>query len=264
MKVLMKVFSVGQMDKSILLISQGSTFMVNALENGLTDANMNVINAAPKIAELEKYKDSPTVFLFYLGSFVEDISDVLVYLKDMCVEKEKILCVIGDAAEYNTLTRIIPEDIIKEHFERPLNIRNVAENMQLIMDANDELSRRKRILLVDDDPTFLTLIKSWLDSEYRVVIVNSGMQAITYLATNKPDLILLDYEMPVTNGPQVLKMIRSEASTQDIPVIFLTGKGDKESVMNVVALKPNGYFLKTMPKEELLKSVRDFFESVKR
>ena len=86
----------------------------------------------------------------------------------------------------------------------------------------------------------------------------------TYLATNRPDLILLDYEMPVTTGPQVLEMIRSESKTSDIPVIFLTGKGDKESVMKVVSLKPNGYLLKTMKKDELLKSVADFFMSNKK
>ncbi len=92
-----------------------------------------------------------------------------------------------------------------------------------------------------------------------MAIVNSGMQAITYLATNKPDLILLDYEMPVTTGPQVFKMIKSEMNTSDIPVFFLTGKGDKESVMKVVSLKPNGYLLKTTQKEELLSTISDFF-----
>ena len=251
------------MDNSLLLISSGSTFMVDALSNGLKDAGINVIKCEPKISELEKYKENPSVILFYLGSFLEDISDVLVYLKDISLEKDKILCTIGDASEYTVLTRIISPNLIKEHYERPLNIKNVVEKMQIILSMNDEFSRRKRILLVDDDPTFLTLVKSWLDRDYRVVIVNSGMQAITYLATNKPDLILLDYEMPVTTGPKVLEMIRSESETSDIPVIFLTGKGDKESVMKVVSLKPNGYLLKNLTREELLKSIGDFFSSLK-
>lgn len=251
------------MDKSILLISRGSTFMVDALRNGLKDALMTVTSIDPKISELEKNKNCSSVILFYLGSFVDDISDFLVYLKDLCVEDEKILCVIGDNAEYESLKEVIPNTLIKQYFERPLNIKSVAETMQMILDANDELSRRKKILLVDDDPTYLTLVKSWLDNEYNVIIVSSGMQAITYLATNRPDLILLDYEMPVTSGPQILEMIRSEMSTQDIPVIFLTGKGDKDSVLKVVSLKPNGYLLKSLPKDELLKAVKDFFVSNK-
>lgn len=73
------------------------------------------------------------------------------------------------------------------------------------------------------------------------------------------DLILLDYEMPVTDGPQVLEMLRSDDETKSIPVIFLTGKDDKESVMSVLALKPEGYILKTSGKEEIENTLRTFF-----
>ena len=76
-----------------------------------------------------------------------------------------------------------------------------------------------------------------------------------YIADNKPDLILLDYEMPVTSGPQVLEMIRSETKVDSIPVIFLTGKGDRESVMKVLALKPDGYLLKSAAPGELVEAI---------
>jgi len=65
--------------------------------------------------------------------------------------------------------------------------------------------------------------------------------------------------MPVTSGPQVLEMLRSDEDTRNIPVIFLTGKGDKQSVMAVVALKPEGYLLKSIEKEELLDNLEKFF-----
>ncbi|WP_029322492.1 response regulator [Butyrivibrio sp. AE3004] len=252
------------MDNKILLISSGSTFMVNAINKNLTEAGLEVIPTEPKVNMLDKYRKEPNVFLFYLGPFVDEIPDALIYLRDICVENEKILCMIGDATEYDIILKTIPGDLIAEKFERPLDIKKVTERMRELCLFNDELSRRKNILLVDDDPTFLKLVKGWLDEEYKVTIVNSGMQAITYLATNTPDLILLDYEMPVTSGPQVLEMIRSEGRTQGIPVYFLTGKGDKESVMKVVGLKPNGYLLKTMPKSELLQAVRDFFVTSKK
>ena len=87
--------------------------------------------------------------------------------------------------------------------------------------------------------------------------------AIKYLSTNRPDLVLLDYEMPILDGRQVLQMIRSEIEFADIPVIFLTSKGDRESVMQVMALKPDGYLLKTLPPEEIRQSVDNFFERQK-
>ena len=54
-------------------------------------------------------------------------------------------------------------------------------------------------------------------------------------------------------------MLRSDPETTSIPVMFLTGKGDKQSVMAVVALKPEGYFLKTIQREELLEKLNEFF-----
>ena len=69
--------------------------------------------------------------------------------------------------------------------------------------------------------------------------------------------------MPITTGPQVLEMLRSEPSTSDIPVMFLTVKSDKESVMKVVALKPEKYLLKTMPPAELIANIDEFFEKQK-
>ena len=90
-------------------------------------------------------------------------------------------------------------------------------------------------------------------------MVNSGLQAIKWLGKNRVDLILLDHEMPVTSGPQVLEMLRSDEETKSIPVMFLTGKGDKDSVMSVVSLKPEGYFLKNIQKDELLQKLSDYF-----
>ena len=106
----------------------------------------------------------------------------------------------------------------------------------------------------------MSFSKDWLTDKYRITAVKSGMQAITYIANHTPDLILLDYEMPVISGAKVLEMIRSEVATADIPVMFLTSKNDKESVMQVLSLKPEKYLLKTMPPEEWLSNIDDFFQ----
>ena len=125
------------------------------------------------------------------------------------------------------------------------------------MDAiNDFLSReRKKILVVDDSDFMRARIVKLLTGNYKVSEASSSISAIQSLTVNRPDLIVLDYEMPVCDGRQALEMIRSEKETADIPVIFLTGRGDRESVRNVMALKPQGYLLKTMPDEEIKKCI---------
>jgi CheY-like chemotaxis protein len=118
---------------------------------------------------------------------------------------------------------------------------------------------KKSILVCDDDPNYLGLVREWLKDKYKVSMANSGLQAIKFLGKNKVDLILLDHEMPVTSGPQVLEMLRNDSETKNIPVMFLTGKSDKESVMAVVALKPEGYVRKNIKRGELLEKLQEFF-----
>lgn len=84
--------------------------------------------------------------------------------------------------------------------------------------------------------------------------------AIKYLAMEQTDLILLDYEMPICDGRQVLEMIRAEKDFANIPVIFLTNKNDKESVVKISHLRPDGYLLKTMEPTQIVKNIDDFFE----
>lgn len=91
-----------------------------------------------------------------------------------------------------------------------------------------------------------------------VKVASSGMEGISLLAKEKPDLILLDYEMPVVNGDTVLQMLNGSTETKDIPVIFLTGKDDKATVMKLLQLKPSGYLLKTLSPMEIHLAVDDF------
>ena len=110
-------------------------------------------------------------------------------------------------------------------------------------------------MIVDDDPAYAKMVREWIKGDYQVNVVTAGMQAISFLLKEKVDLILLDYEMPIVDGPQVLQMLRSEPETKDIPVVFLTGVGDRESVTRVMELKPSGYILKSTTREALLQSL---------
>ena len=133
----------------------------------------------------------------------------------------------------------------------------------LVKENEEQENRRHKILVVDDSEFMLARIRNLLAEKYDVIESDSSISAIKIIAVNRPDLVLLDYEMPICDGKQALEMIRSDKDIADIPVMFLTGRGDKESVRNVKALKPEGYLLKTMPDDFIVKTVEDFFENKK-
>lgn len=122
------------------------------------------------------------------------------------------------------------------------------------------VSQKKKLLVVDDSDFMLKMMHHLLDHDYEVITVKSGLSAIRSITLDRPDLILLDYEMPVCNGGQVLEMIRSEKEFTDIPVIFLTGRTDKESIKKVIALKPERYLSKALSPETVKKEIDQFFE----
>ena len=122
---------------------------------------------------------------------------------------------------------------------------------------------RPKILVVDDSMTIRQGIKQLLGEDYEVAMAASGVAAIRSITLNRPDLVLLDYEMPVCNGKQVLEMIRSDDSLAELPVFFLTGRVDPESVKKVIPLKPEGYLSKYLKPEDIRKNIDSFFERKK-
>lgn len=142
-----------------------------------------------------------------------------------------------------------------------INHQNAMSAVQeyLVKETAENAARRKKILVVDDSDFMRSRIVQLLEKDYDMLEAGSSISAIKKIAVNRPNLVLLDYEMPVCDGRQALEMIRSDVDIADIPVMFLTGKGDRESVKKVMALKPEGYLLKTMPEENIKKMIDDFF-----
>ena len=115
---------------------------------------------------------------------------------------------------------------------------------------------KQHILVVDDDPMMLKLIKEQLKDNYTVATAVNGAIALKFLETRSTDLILLDYEMPGQNGAQILEKIRNNPTMAKLPVIFLTGMKDKDKIQQVVQMKPQGYLLKPIEREALINSIK--------
>lgn len=129
---------------------------------------------------------------------------------------------------------------------------HMEDNKNIVLEQTHEISNRKHILIVDDDLNTLKTLRYYLQDAYRVTVINSGKTAVDFLLKYRPDLILLDYMMPMYNGAAVLKIIKSREATRDIPVFFLTGQTDRTTVMECLSLKPAGYIIKPVAKDALL------------
>ena len=216
-------------------------------------------DAAAAGGEQEK-KDIPRIFILYLQGEDNLMIDVLGYIRDLVEDRGIRFFVIGTQEELDTVIGKKAE-YVAQMYTRPVDLAELIKRLQKEGEAVDKLKEFKSILIVDDDATALRSMKNLLSTHYKILVANSGMNAITILAKNKVDLILLDFEMPIVNGPKVLEMIRSDPNTANIPVMFLTAKGDKRSIMEVLRFKPEKYLLKTMLPKDILDSIDEFFKT---
>lgn len=250
--------------KRVLLISDSATsFIVKALKDGICGAGFNCETVGSTVQALSSFQDKPDLIFLYIDENLDKNGEVVIYIRDFCIESDKKLFLVGYSTDIADVKKNMPDDIIGDCFERPIDARAIGEKLNASVEQMESSANKKHILVVDDSGTMLRTIKEWLSGKYKVSIVNSATSAISFLATNHPDLVLLDYEMPVCSGPMMLQMIRSEASTEKLPVIFLTSKGDKESVQKVLSLKPDGYLLKSMTSDKIVSAVDTFFETQK-
>ena len=246
--------------REIVIMMFTYSVIIKGIEKKLVDMQYRVTTLTEDLeSETDRLAGRVCLMLFYLpGDIIDDMAKIqtLKYICDSVRKNNQKIVFIGDVHYKSELMGTIPK--IKSHpwIDRPIDMDVLEDTVQKEISRVETPGKKGRILIVDDDPSYAKIVREWIKDRYKVDIVTAGMQAITFLLkvpeNEKVDLILLDYEMPVVDGPQVLQMLRQEEATSKIPVVFLTGNGTKEAVARVMQLKPDGYILKTTRRAELL------------
>jgi putative two-component system response regulator len=120
---------------------------------------------------------------------------------------------------------------------------------------------REVIIMVDDNNTNLVACKKILQPYYDVYPAPSAAKMFKLLERITPHLILLDVEMPGTNGYEAARMLKGDEKLKDIPVIFLTARSDPVSERFGLNLGAKDYLHKPLESEVLLKRIGDHFSS---
>jgi CheY-like chemotaxis protein len=119
-------------------------------------------------------------------------------------------------------------------------------------------NEKKLIILVDDNPANLRIGKNVLSEKYIVLTAPSATKLFFLLKSNPPDLILLDVDMPYTDGYAAIQTLKAMADTKDIPVIFLTGMSDPESEEKGRLLGAVDYVTKPFDPSALLSCIEKY------
>ena len=247
----------------VLFIGEKETFIIRVLMKKINETDLDAAFVKCSAPEIINELTGDCLIVLYIDDDMKIGDEEIRVIEEYLREEAGSVFVIGEPAHISSIKRYIADDFIYKEFTRPVNNEEFVRSAEGYFDKETRDENKKRVLIIDDDPQYLSLIRGWLKDIYKISVANSGLQGIKFLGKNKVDLILLDYEMPVTSGPQVLEMLRSDEDTKAIPVIFLTGKSDKNSVMAVVELRPEGYLLKSIQREELIQKLSEHFANNK-
>ncbi len=240
--------------QSIIFVLYKYSIVVKGMERKLSDAGFLTEEIVGDFSKIMNYSSSAGGFVLYLP---DDITEDAAKNRDLkgifeqfnfCGKK---VIIMGESEQQEFISINHPDYKDYKWVETPIDSDKFCNIVKEMVSGSGFISEKKKILIVDDDPSYAGMVRQWLKEKFQMSVVTGGMQAITFLAKNSVDLILLDYEMPVVNGPEVLQMIRKEPKTANIPVVFLTGVSAREGVSKVMELKPDGYILKSTTKEEL-------------
>jgi CheY-like chemotaxis protein len=123
-------------------------------------------------------------------------------------------------------------------------------------------SEQAKILVVDDEPDYITTVQCRLEwCHYEVVTATNGQEALEKAASEKPDLILLDTNMPVMNGHEMLEHLRRNPSLKDVPVIMVTARCEAEDVAAASAYGVADYVAKPFDFTELVEKISNALEN---
>lgn len=118
-----------------------------------------------------------------------------------------------------------------------------------------------RLVVVDDDPSIVNLLRESLEQEgYAVYEGYDGQAAVLLARTRKPDLILLDVNMPMTNGLLASEMIRANPDCRNIPIVLLTGEVSDRVFPKIEAMGRITHIKKPVDLEELHSLIKQLLQ----
>ena len=246
--------------RTVLFIHSQHGVAVKGIEKGLAECGFFVIGIPERPDVIINHRFEADIILYY-PSIDEDshIDLTMNLLGEISQDDSKIFCLAGDPSDLQPAIDACGSAHVSRVYKRPIDLFKFTEDMVFFSELLRESRRRKNIYIVDDDKDYSAVIEKWLSSSYNVSCFSKATDMLKGLSTMVPDLIILDYEMPEINGYDLIKELRTIPEVKRVPIIFLTGKNDRDRVFSILQYKPDGYLLKSVTKDDLTDYIARFF-----
>jgi DNA-binding response OmpR family regulator len=128
---------------------------------------------------------------------------------------------------------------------------NINDKRKIIRNTKTPAKMKHKILIIDDERSIRLLLESFLSKDYDVVSKGDGMEALDWLESNLPDMIVCDVQMPKMNGYQFVEKVRQRGYTKHTPIVMLSGVESSKERVKCYMLGAQDFLAKPFNPEEL-------------
>lgn len=253
--------------KRILLMGNLNNTLQNIADCLSEDFHVQLSPENPEVAENLIKINKPHLVIYSQIAYEQDV-EVMNMLERATINRDIPVLVIASSETLKTLEPYLETMEKLEYITRPVTkygLINVCREILGVRVDSDKHENRDveeksggkapLIMVVDDSQFTLRRLDKLLKERYRVYTVKSGEQALKMLREVKPDLILLDYNMPGWDGKETYDRIKKDYIGRDIPVLFLTGVTERKKIYEALKLTPEDYILKPPVPEKLFERI---------
>lgn len=140
---------------------------------------------------------------------------------------------------------------------KPVSKEVLVQKVNEFYQKKKSKENRKTVLMIDDDMNYLKQVNTMLQDSYNIVIINSAKLALSYLTKHIPDVILMDYQMPLYNGASLMNIIQKNTRGIKVPVIVLSGALNREILQECYQYNPAAILAKPASRKDLIKNIED-------
>ncbi len=167
----------------IMVIGEKETFLVRVVLNKLKDAGYTPVFVPYEVNAINREWEKSALIICYMDTGQRPTSAVVNFLMDKQTDDERQLILVGDKDDIATLRTSIPDDQIYRAFERPLDNEVFVKTVKELLGKMEAGEFRRSILVVDDDPSYLNLVRTWLKNTYKVspasILPSSSLTVLT-------------------------------------------------------------------------------------
>lgn len=240
----------------VALIVDDDTAALTIMKRYLEDI-MEVLIASSGRQAIEIARENPIdiILLDYEMPMMNGIT-TLEYLRNLknCINAPVIM-ITGKNDRQTVMNSLVMG--IDAYLLKPIEKDTLIKTILDMLRKKSVKGNKKTVVAIDDDMSYLKQINNLLQDDYHVIMINSAKLAASYLTSHVPDVILLDYQLPLYNGITLIKLIQQNNTCQNVPIIILSGNLDQKTVKEIFPFKPAAMLAKPVEKEDLLRHIKE-------